>query len=255
MLAQSPAAMESPEADALSAGGGHIWAGLARGVAVGGAFLIADRAVREAADASQSRAADAVASRAKWIGTWRSSAPYLLAGTLAASLAVEGGDGLATSAAIVAGALAGSAANEVVNVPIGRHRPREERGSLAFNPLRGHTSFPSGHAAFTFALAGAIDEVTEGSLPGILAYGAAAMTGLSRIYHDSHWFSDVAVGAVVGATVSRTTARTVRARLAPERDPSAERIREGRDGGGTVGHPGPPSLTAGPGWIGVEVRF
>lgn len=68
-------------------------------------------------------------------------------------------------------------------------------------------SFPSGHSTSAFAAAAAVTAETGTWWPkstwviGPLMYGGAAMVGLSRMYHNKHWASDVVLGAAIG-TVS-----------------------------------------------------
>jgi membrane-associated phospholipid phosphatase len=65
-------------------------------------------------------------------------------------------------------------------------------------------SFPSGHATTAFAAAAAVTDETTLWWPrstwivGPLMYGGATMVALSRMYHNRHWASDVAVGALIG---------------------------------------------------------
>lgn len=96
----------------------------------------------------------------------------------------------------------------------GRARPHIDPGPYEYALTRGlrgaeFRSFPSGHTAQAFALAaslgGELSEHLEWS-PGWLApvlYTAASMTGLSRVYHDRHWGSDVVMGAAIGTLASR----------------------------------------------------
>jgi len=70
-----------------------------------------------------------------------------------------------------------------------------------------YQSFPSGHTTAAFAFASAITarveqrSATDARWVGPLLYGAAALTGLSRVYDQQHWASDVLLGAAIG-TVS-----------------------------------------------------
>ena len=106
--------------------------------------------------------------------------------------------------------LMSAAATELVKGVAGRNRPylhRADADDFVFMDGftgGGFTSFPSGHTSAAFSLAAVVD--AEGSLHWPHAarlvtpvtYGLASLVGLSRIYKDRHWLSDVAVGALVG---------------------------------------------------------
>jgi membrane-associated phospholipid phosphatase len=68
-----------------------------------------------------------------------------------------------------------------------------------------YQSFPSGHTVAAFAAAGAVTAETSAYWPeatytliGPLLYGGAAAVGLSRMYNNRHWASDVIMGAAIG---------------------------------------------------------
>jgi membrane-associated phospholipid phosphatase len=125
----------------------------------------------------------------------------------------------ATEAIVLSGAVTGA-----LKFATGRARPRVaamdpgEPGpdTDEFRPGRGRggfTSFPSGHTTAAFAAASAITAELRRSYPDIarvtgpLLYGGATVVGLSRMYDDKHWASDVVMGAVVGTFVGRRLVR------------------------------------------------
>lgn len=64
-------------------------------------------------------------------------------------------------------------------------------------------SFPSGHAAVSFAAATALADQNPGlALP---AYGLAALISYSRMYNGLHYPSDLLAGALVGIGVGKAT--------------------------------------------------
>jgi len=82
---------------------------------------------------------------------------------------------------------------------VGRERPNHH----------GYRSFPSGHTSGSFAFAGTIDAL-YGHGWGSLAYGVAALVGISRIHDNKHYLSDVIFGAALGTTIARGFAHTFR---------------------------------------------
>lgn len=71
------------------------------------------------------------------------------------------------------------------------------------------SSFPSGHTSTAFAAAAAVTNETTRWWPksvwvvGPLMYGGATAVGLSRMYHNRHWGSDVLLGAAIGTFSGR----------------------------------------------------
>jgi membrane-associated phospholipid phosphatase len=109
------------------------------------------------------------------------------------------------------GFLAGEAAlNSLVTVEalkysLGRERPYQGTGNGAF--FHGGTSFPSEHAAAAWSIAGVFAHEYPGTLPTLLAYGAASAVSLSRIHGRQHFPSDVLVGSVLGYLVAQNVYR------------------------------------------------
>lgn len=209
-----------------------------------------DQGVRSAALRARSPTMDDLAGAAEWLGDWQATFPYLLAGTAAIGGLTGGERGLLRGASFLGGVVAGAMTNEVVNRTVGRQRPWIGGDPYDFEPFRGHTSFPSGHASYAFSIAGGLDALTDGWVP-VVAYGAAGATALSRVYHDKHWFVDVVVGSVIGAHGSRYATRQLLL-LTGTADPprGAERARDGRARGAEG-----LRFVATPGFVGFRLRF
>lgn len=95
---------------------------------------------------------------------------------------------------------------QTLKVLTGRSRPYRGEGSGKFyGPTfdNAKLSLPSGHATVAFSLASVIASEYDSLLVDISAYTIASLTAASRVYHDKHWTSDVALGAVIGTLVGR----------------------------------------------------
>jgi membrane-associated phospholipid phosphatase len=110
-------------------------------------------------------------------------------------------------AVIFSGATTGA-----LKIVTGRARPNSRPGvrSTDFSLGRGWTngnrdqSFPSGHTTVAFAAAAAVTSESRRWWPRAtwlvapIMYGGATLVGLSRMYNNAHWASDVALGAGIG---------------------------------------------------------
>ena len=100
-----------------------------------------------------------------------------------------------------------------MKVFFGRARPFVDvSNSYDFQLFRGlkddkYRSFPSGHVTNAFAFASTVSRETEMWWPrsrwyvGSIMYGGATLVGLSRMYNNQHWASDVLGGAAVGTII------------------------------------------------------
>lgn len=100
--------------------------------------------------------------------------------------------------------------SELIRGPVGRLRPRivNDTNAFQFSAGKGFTdfgarSFPSLHSAAAYATAATLTaEVGERGGPvwvvGPILYTAAAIPGITRMYLDQHWASDIFAGAFVG---------------------------------------------------------
>ncbi len=110
-----------------------------------------------------------------------------------------------------------TAITDVGKITLGRARPYVNKDTLAldFGFLRGfkgrdYQSFPSGHATTAFAAASAVTAETSHWIDeshwwpgwklviGTTMYGGATLIGVSRMYHNEHFASDVLAGAAIG---------------------------------------------------------
>ncbi|MEP7344461.1 MAG: phosphatase PAP2 family protein [Gemmatimonadaceae bacterium] len=93
---------------------------------------------------------------------------------------------------------------------VGRGRPRESPDDAdLFHPGKGFfdnnfASFPSGHTSAAFSSATVLAMELSKAHPShskwikLGMYGAATAVGLSRMYENAHWASDVFAGAAIG---------------------------------------------------------
>jgi membrane-associated phospholipid phosphatase len=87
-----------------------------------------------------------------------------------------------------------------------RERPESGDGTGKFWPggtsqFDVNTSFPSGHAATSWALARVVASEYPGTLTKIIAYGAATTISVARVTGRDHFPSDVLVGSALGYLV------------------------------------------------------
>jgi len=100
-----------------------------------------------------------------------------------------------------------------IKLVAGRARPYVNIDNPAdfqlFRGFSGHNyqSFPSGHTINAFAFASTVTRETQFWWPhsawyvGTMFYGGATLMGLSRIYNNQHWASDVMGGAAIGTLI------------------------------------------------------
>ena len=88
-----------------------------------------------------------------------------------------------------------------------RPRPFEKNGNGNF--FTGGASFPSGHAAESWALASVVaHEYNKNIIYPITAYGLASLVTLSRLSGQQHFASDIFVGSAIGWFTGRYVFKT-----------------------------------------------
>ena len=107
----------------------------------------------------------------------------------------------------------GTATTYGIKLLAGRARPHVDvRNPHNFQLARGFSgddfqSFPSGHTTAAFAFASVLSRETQMWWPrsrwyiGTAAYAGATLVGISRMYNNMHWASDVLGGAAIGTFV------------------------------------------------------
>jgi membrane-associated phospholipid phosphatase len=115
-----------------------------------------------------------------------------------------------------------SVVSQVIRLPLGRERPivPSNGGSdpLVFRPFKGlgardYRAFPSIHSSSGFAAAAVVSGEVARRWPNArwyvspLVYGLAATPGLSRMYMNQHWASDVLMGAFIGVVAGQKVLR------------------------------------------------
>lgn len=92
---------------------------------------------------------------------------------------------------------------------VGRARPYTEEGPFRFHPLnfkeKWH-SFPSGHAAAAWAVAGSLSATRPDSLLSASAIMLASAISISRLILDQHYPSDVLLGSLLGYFIGKKIA-------------------------------------------------
>jgi membrane-associated phospholipid phosphatase len=97
----------------------------------------------------------------------------------------------------------------IPKIMFGRHRPSADNPSNSYawsgpSFSSQYLSLPSGHTTSVFALATIIaSEYKEKPVIPVIAYSIASLTGISRIYDNAHWSSDVFIGAIFGYAMGK----------------------------------------------------
>jgi hypothetical protein len=85
---------------------------------------------------------------------------------------------------------------------LGRDSPGAGNDPNDFKPFSGFGSMPDMDTALTFSIASVL-AYQRGLLANILWYGVATGVGLSQLYYEDAWPSDVFLGAVFGTVIGR----------------------------------------------------
>jgi membrane-associated phospholipid phosphatase len=181
--------------------------GLAAG-AIGTVALLGelgDVHLREAVRKNQSGVLDDLTTVVEPFGTgygWAVVGAYGLAG-----FAFHDQEAKDTAFDAAMSALLSTAITDGVKIIVGRARPEQNLGAAHFDPFGGDKSFPSGHSTTAFAIGSVIAAHSDQAWVKVSAYSIASLVAFSRVYHDEHWTSDVAAGALLGTVVGESVVR------------------------------------------------
>jgi membrane-associated phospholipid phosphatase len=179
-------------------------AGLVLGVT--SSLFLVDKEVKNFSQSHQSPVASKFASVGNGLGNGLYTLPPLGAFYLYGSLADDSRARRASLLSLESFAISGVMTSGM-KLLAERHRPNTGDSSTTWDgphlSLK-NVSFSSGHTASAFSIATVFADEYKGNffIPP-LAYGLATLTGLSRIYSNEHWASDVFFGAAIGYFTSK----------------------------------------------------
>ncbi len=105
-----------------------------------------------------------------------------------------------TGVLLVASATSAGLLQQVLKTVVGRARPLSGQSKDTFdpfNPDRNYHSFPSGHTMVAFTNGYALGKQFKNPWIKGGIYTIALIPGLSRLWENEHWFSDVALGVAI----------------------------------------------------------
>ncbi|MDR7052271.1 membrane-associated phospholipid phosphatase [Duganella sp. 3397] len=134
------------------------------------------------------------------LNTFGNALPYALVGAAGTAFAL-GDERMQNTGFIAMQSIAAASGFSLVGkYAVGRARPLEERGTWSRtgdDNSRSDASFPSGHAAVSFAAVTPFAK--EYDAPWL--YGVAALGAAGRVAGRKHWVSDTVAGSVIGYAV------------------------------------------------------
>ncbi|MFA6584234.1 MAG: phosphatase PAP2 family protein [Elusimicrobiaceae bacterium] len=175
--------------------------------AAGSALLLADSSIKDFSRHAKSGFGDSVASAVKRLGDGKYTVPAAAALYGAAYLykdeKLQRASALSIESFVIAGLL-----DNAIKVIVNRPRPSADGKSESQFHKRLNSSFPSGHSATVFAMAGVFAGVYDDK-PAVAAtaYTLAALTAISRVNDNNHWASDAFIGSALGYFTAKAVVR------------------------------------------------
>lgn len=182
---------------------GRDWTKFGAFVAVEGSLLFADQAVTDFFQSNKSTTETYICRNVlEHFGAEHSF--YVMAGMFSYGLLAKKSKYVSTALLALESFTLASMVTRVPKSLVGRQRPNnwEGNGPFSFKGPGGGNSFPSGHTTASFAVASVIaTQFRDSKWIPITAYSVAGLAGLSRIYDNKHWLTDVVAGATIGTLV------------------------------------------------------
>lgn len=180
---------------------------IAGGIAAGiGGLMVADKTIQRAFQENRTGTTDEIAKTFETIGFSRTvlGANVALIGAGWFFRQHEGGNKLMRTALVsLESQMFVEGIAGLTKFAVGRARPDAGEGAQSYDPFDGFDkSFPSSHAARSFAVAAVFAEAYPQPIP-LLVYTGAALISLSRINTNEHFASDVFAGAALGFFVGK----------------------------------------------------
>lgn len=147
--------------------------------------------------ANHSSTANEIASTTRRFGEVEVVVP-VTAGIIIAGLATRNQALFHAGLRIGASVAIASLVTGVFKYALGVERPYQTDEPGDFDLGSGNTSLWSGHTAMAFSFATAVSQEVHRPWATVGLYTLATATGLSRVYDNQHWVSDVFLGAAVG---------------------------------------------------------
>lgn len=149
-----------------------------------------------------------------------------------------------TGVLLIASASAAGLLQQITKTAVGRARPSSGQSKDTFDPFssnKDYHSFPSGHTILAFTNAYAIAKQFKSPWVKGGIYAVGLVPGVSRLWENKHWFSDVALGVAISILTVEAIDRYLDSRYDEKYNSGAKKVSW--------------NLNFAPGQVGVVMNF